>query len=196
MTTNASHQLKRILILGSGFGGLYTAMRLENKLRRAANVQVTLVNRENFFLFTPMLHEVAAGDLDVTHIVNPVRKLLRRSHFFNGDIKAINLLNDFVREAIRYYPRLTPNELRIVLIEASEAILPELGSKLGAYAREKLAQRGVEFRMKTSVKSVSNGEVSLSDGSTIKTNLFVWTAGVSPDRSSRRSCGIREVYHD
>lgn len=277
MTTNALHQPKRILILGSGFGGLYTAMHLEKKLRRASNVEVTLVNRENFFLFTPMLHEVAAGDLDITHIVNPVRKLLRRTQFFNGDVKAINLskrtvlathaddnhdhelrydylvlalgsvtnfynlpglaqnaltmkslsdaillrsrliknledadfecsreersslltvvvvgggfagvetiasVNDFVREAIRYYPRLTPNELRIVLIEAAEAILPELGSKLGAYAQEKLAERGVEFRMKTAVKSVSNGEVSLSDGSSIKTNLLVWTAGVSPN---------------
>jgi len=277
MTRNASHQPKRVLILGSGFGGLYTAMHLEKKLRRTSNVEVTLVNRENFFLFTPMLHEVAAGDLDVTHIVNPVRKLLRRSHFFNGDIKAINLaehrvtathadnshdhelrydylvlalgsvtnfynlpgltgnaltmkslsdaillrsrliknledadfecsredrsrlltvvvvgggfagvetiasVNDFVREAIRYYPRLTPNELRIVLIEAADAILPELGPKLGAYAQEKLAERGVEFRMKTSVKSVSNDEVSLSDGSTIMTNLLVWTAGVSPN---------------
>ena len=69
---------KRILILGSGFGGLYTALHLEKKFRPDAAVEMTLVNRENFFLFTPMLHEVAAGDLDLTHIVNPVRKLLRR----------------------------------------------------------------------------------------------------------------------
>ena len=90
MTTPSNHP-QRILILGSGFGGLYAALQLEKKLRRASNVEVTVVNRENFFLFTPMLHEVAAGDLDITHIVNPVRKLLRRSHFFNGDIKSINL---------------------------------------------------------------------------------------------------------
>src|ERR1044071_3166035 len=82
---------RRILILGSGFGGLYTALHLEKKLRRYSDVELTLVNRENFFLFTPMLHEVAAGDLDLTHIVNPVRKLLRRTHFFNGDIKRIDL---------------------------------------------------------------------------------------------------------
>ncbi|HVI71804.1 MAG TPA: FAD-dependent oxidoreductase, partial [Pyrinomonadaceae bacterium] len=86
-----SNQPKRVLILGSGFGGLYTALHLEKKLRREAAVEITLVNRENFFLFTPMLHEVAAGDLDLTHIVNPVRKLLRRTHFFNGNIRSINL---------------------------------------------------------------------------------------------------------
>ncbi len=85
------NQSKRILILGGGFGGLYTALHLERKLHRYSDVEVTLLNRENFFLFTPMLHEVAAGDLDLTHIVNPVRKLLRRSQFFNGDIKSINL---------------------------------------------------------------------------------------------------------
>src|ERR1041385_4816043 len=88
---NDPNQTTRVLILGSGFGGLYTALHLEKKLRRNSKVEITLVNRENFFLFTPMLHEVPAGDLDLTHIVNPVRKLLRRSHFFNGDIKSIDL---------------------------------------------------------------------------------------------------------
>jgi NADH dehydrogenase len=82
---------KRILILGSGFGGLYTALHLQKKLARNPEVDITLVNRENFFLFTPMLHEVAASDLDVTHIVNPVRKLLRRVQFFDGEIKSIDL---------------------------------------------------------------------------------------------------------
>src|SRR6476620_7309599 len=86
-----SNRTRRILILGSGFGGLHTALHLEKKLRRYSDVELTLVNRENFFLFTPMLHEVAAGDLDLTHIVNPVRKLLRRTHFFNGNIRSINL---------------------------------------------------------------------------------------------------------
>ncbi len=53
----------RVLVLGGGFGGMYAVMELEKRLRRDPNVEITLVNRENFFLFTPMLHEVAAGDL-------------------------------------------------------------------------------------------------------------------------------------
>jgi NADH:ubiquinone reductase (H+-translocating) len=81
----------RILILGGGFGGLYTALELETKLRKYPNVEVTLINRENFFLFTPMLHEVAAGDLDLTNIVNPVRKLLRKVSFFEGEVETIDL---------------------------------------------------------------------------------------------------------
>lgn len=84
---------KRILILGGGFGGLYAALHLEKKLAHDPNVEVTLVNRENFFLFTPMLHEVAASDLDLAHIVNPFRKLLRKVQFFNGDAHSIDLAN-------------------------------------------------------------------------------------------------------
>jgi NADH:ubiquinone reductase (H+-translocating) len=81
----------RILILGGGFGGLYAAMHLEKTLARGADVEITLINRDNFFPFTPMLHEVAASDLDLTHIVNPVQKLLRRVKFFAGDVEAIDL---------------------------------------------------------------------------------------------------------
>jgi NADH dehydrogenase len=51
---------QRIVILGGGFGGLYTALHLDKAMARDPALEVTLVNRENFFLFTPMLHEVAA----------------------------------------------------------------------------------------------------------------------------------------
>jgi NADH:ubiquinone reductase (H+-translocating) len=84
-------QRKRILILGGGFAGLYAAMELEKTLTRDPDVQVTLVNRENFFLFTPMLHEVAASDLELTTIVNPVRKMLKRVSFFAGEVDSIDL---------------------------------------------------------------------------------------------------------
>jgi NADH dehydrogenase len=81
----------RILLLGGGFGGLYTAIELEKQLARHPEVAITLVNRDNFFSFTPMLHEVAASDLDITHIVNPVRKMLKRTHLFLGDVRRIDL---------------------------------------------------------------------------------------------------------
>lgn len=87
----------RIVILGGGFGGLYCALELEKSLARTGLAEVTLVNRDNFSLFTPMLHEVAASDLDVTHIVNPIRKLLRHVRFFNGEIEAIDTGRRVVR---------------------------------------------------------------------------------------------------
>ena len=82
---------KRILILGGGFAGLTVAMELEKKLAQDPSVEITLINRENFFLFTPMLHEVAASDLDLTTIVNPVRKMLRRVHLFAGEVYRIDI---------------------------------------------------------------------------------------------------------
>lgn len=82
---------KRIVILGGGFGGVYTALRLESRLRHRDDVEVTLVNKQNFLLFTPMLHEVAASDLDATHIVNPLQKMLRKTQFFCGTVDRIDL---------------------------------------------------------------------------------------------------------
>ena len=83
----------KVVILGGGFAGLYAGLELEKGLSKRANVDVTLINRENFFLFTPMLHEVAAGDLDAINIVNPVRKLLRRVSFYEAKALKIDLHN-------------------------------------------------------------------------------------------------------
>src|SRR5947209_2528791 len=58
---------KRIVILGGGFGGVYAALHLERLLARAPEVEICLVSRDNFFLFTPMLHEIAASDLEITN---------------------------------------------------------------------------------------------------------------------------------
>ena len=223
----------RVLILGGGFGGIYAAIELERALRDRDNVNITLVTRDNYFLFTPMLHEVAASDLEMNTIINPLRKLLRRVKTFTGNIEKINLerrcvtvthgfdrhvhdlpydhliialgsstnffglpgvqdaaltiktlddaielrnrlithleeansecaagerqplltfvvvgagfagvetlggINDFVRDAIRFYPNLTPEFVRTILISSDEFILPELGNKLGAYAQTK-----------------------------------------------------------
>jgi len=90
-------KVQRVLVLGGGFAGVYAAMALERALGNDTGVKITLVSRDNYFLFTPMLHEVAASDLDVTHIVNPIRKLLRRSEFIQGDVTGIDLERRSVR---------------------------------------------------------------------------------------------------
>jgi len=266
----------QVLILGGGFGGLYAALEMEKSLARDPNVEITLVNKDNFFLFTPMLHEVAASDLDITHIVNPIRKLLKRVRFFDGDVESIDLerkrvvvshglehhhheleydyllltmgsvtnfhnlpgqehvltmkslgdaihlrnrlienleeadfecfpemreplltvvvagggfagvetiasVNDFLREALRFYPNLREDMLRVVLVHSGAFILPELGEQLGVYAQKKLAERGVEIRTNGRVKIVSEDGVILTDGTAIRTNTVVWSAGTSPN---------------
>src|SRR6266702_3433879 len=87
---------KRIVILGGGFGGVYAALHLERLLARKRDVELCLVSRDNFFLFTPMLHEIAASDLEITNIVNPLRKLLRRTEVLVGNVEQIDLPNQRV----------------------------------------------------------------------------------------------------
>ena len=87
---------KQIVILGGGFGGVYAARKLDSLLANNDSVEITLVNQENFMLFTPMLHEVAASDLDPTDIVNPINKLLSKTKFFCGSVESINLSQNSV----------------------------------------------------------------------------------------------------
>jgi NADH dehydrogenase len=265
----------RVLILGGGFGALYTALELERRLPREPYVEITLVNRENFFLFTPMLHEVAASDLDITHIVNPIRKLLQKAKFFHGEVQAIDLvekqvrvvhgpgrhvhqieydylvlalgsttnfygipglnesalamkslgdaihlrnrlidlleeadfecavgvrkdlltvvvagggfagvetiagINDFLRDAVRFYPHVGADLIRVLLVHPGPVILPELGEKLGRYAQEKLAKRNVEIRLNTKVAGLTESGVQFSDGTSVECKTLIWTAGVS-----------------
>jgi NADH dehydrogenase len=63
----------RVVIVGGGFGGLYTALQL-----RRAPVDVTLIDRRNFHLFQPLLYQVATGGLSPANIASPLRALLRR----------------------------------------------------------------------------------------------------------------------
>ena len=86
----AERAVQRILILGGGFGGVYTALRLE-KMLRADEAEITLVSRDNYFLMTPLLFEAGSGILEPRHAVNPIRTMLRRAHFIQGEINAIDL---------------------------------------------------------------------------------------------------------
>ena len=89
----------RIVILGGGFAGLATARELE-RLLRPSEAELTLVSRENFSVFTPMLPEVSSGNLESRHIVTPVRAQLRRTQFVLGEVDAIDL--EQKRVAVRH----------------------------------------------------------------------------------------------
>jgi NADH dehydrogenase len=93
----ASANPKRILILGGGFAGAYTALYLQKALSGAPDVEVMLVAQENFVLFTPMLHEVAGSDAAATDVVQPLRKMLRHTNVLIGDIESIDLEKKQVR---------------------------------------------------------------------------------------------------
>src|ERR1700737_114793 len=80
----------RVLVLGGGFGGLNDALHLDKTIARDPDIEVTLVSRENFILFTPMLPEVGAGDLDLTDIVSPLRQMLKHTNVLIADVESID----------------------------------------------------------------------------------------------------------
>jgi NADH dehydrogenase len=265
----------RIVILGGGFGGLAAARELERLLPGDAHVDITLVNRDNFFLFTPMLHEVAASDLDLATIVSPLRRLLKRTRLFIGTVEDIDIetqtvtvahagglhqhelaydhlvvalgavtnfydipglaerastmkslgdaielrnqliaqleeadfecaadvrkplltvlvagggfagvetvaaVNDFVREAVRFYPNITQRDVRVAVVHPGAFLLPELGQELGTYTQARLAERGVEVLLNTRVTGVNGSRTVLSNGMELDARTVVWTAGIS-----------------
>jgi NADH dehydrogenase len=87
----ASTDLTRVLILGGGFAGLNAALQLERLLERRPDVSIILVSRDNYTLFTPMLAEVAGGEIEPSHIVNPVRASLKRTEFREALVTRIDL---------------------------------------------------------------------------------------------------------
>ncbi len=86
-------QLKRILILGGGFGGIEVLRQLQKAFQDDVAVDITLVSRDNFFLFTPMLPEVSSGMIETRHILTPVRTFCKRAKFYEANVQSIDLKN-------------------------------------------------------------------------------------------------------
>lgn len=89
----------KIVILGGGFGGLYATMTLQRELAGSDLAQVTLVDRRNYFTFTPFLPEVAAGSLGRAHATYPFRFLARKKQFrfIQGVVQDFDLAKRTVR---------------------------------------------------------------------------------------------------
>lgn len=81
---------KRIVILGGGFGGLYAALSLDRTVARHPDVEVLLIDQQNFLVFTPMLHEVAAGSLDPSSIAVPIRQALRHVKLCQAEVAGVD----------------------------------------------------------------------------------------------------------
>jgi len=266
--------MSRILVVGGGYIGLYTARRLERRLRRTEH-EITLVSPENHMTYQPFLPEVASGLIDPRAVVVPLRRALRRTRLVLGEvervdaetriahvkladgrsleepfdvavigtgswsrtlpipglperavgfktlaeaiwlrnrvlgqldvadvadddaerraalgfvfvgagfagIEAIGELEDFARAALRTYRRPMAAEMRWVMVEAADRILPELDLRLAGYAGDRLRERGIEVRTGTRLDAIEDGVVRLSDGTSVPADTVVWTAGVRP----------------
>jgi len=267
---------RRVLILGGGFGGVYTALGLERELRLEDRTEITLVNNENFFLFTPLLCEIVSSQIDTSHSVNPLRRMFKHTRFVEGEAvtldpqarhvtvrhpngstydypydhlvvtmgarqgyfgmrdvqehaltvktlgDAIHLrnwaiqmletadterdpatrarlltfvvagggftgvevageLNDLLRQILPSYPSIAQRDLRVILVEARERVLPEFDERLARFTENVLKAHGVELMLGASVAGASADEVRLKGKDPIQTRTLIWTTGVAPN---------------
>jgi len=84
-------QIKKILILGGGFGGINVLKSIQNKFKNEPNVKISLVSQDNYFLYTPMLPQVSSGLIHPSDITIPVRKLCKQAEFYQATISSIDL---------------------------------------------------------------------------------------------------------
>ncbi|MCX8103520.1 MAG: NAD(P)/FAD-dependent oxidoreductase [Candidatus Bipolaricaulota bacterium] len=181
----------RVVIIGAGFGGLSCARALVNK-----SIDVLLLDKNNYHLFTPLLYQVASSLLDPSDIAYPVRAVFRRAknvRFQMATVTEIDLQARLVKTqdgALIPYDYLViatgsvtnyfgMHSLASIAHELKDIpVLPAFAPKLGEYARWQLERRGIEVRLHTRVLDVSGDAVRLSNGETIETKTLIWAAGV------------------
>ncbi|MET0628086.1 MAG: NAD(P)/FAD-dependent oxidoreductase [Acidimicrobiia bacterium] len=268
--------MRRVVIVGGGFGGLQCAKGLARTRRSAAtDVEVVLVDRRNYHLFTPLLYQVASCLISPAEITAPLRKVFRRvpnvqyrhagvdgvdfdarivhlddgttlaydacvlatgsvtNHYDNRSVEehalglkdlgeALQLRNhvlecleratvttdhddrrhlltfsivgggptgveyagalaELVRLVLPHeYREIHPSEVRIVLLEGGDRVLPTFSPRLSRYATRELERRGVDVQVGALVASADDRGVVLRDGHELLTATMVWTAGVRP----------------
>ena len=95
--------------------------------------------------------------------------------------ETVGEVEDMARDAARYYSRVRREDMRFLLVDVADRILPEVGPELGEWGREHLRSRGVEVHLGTSLTSCVDGHVVLSNGLEVDADTLVWTAGVKPN---------------
>ena len=106
MTSGGRQHRRQILILGAGFGGVYTA-RFLGKTLRPEEASISLVNRENYWVYQPLLPEVVSGSIGLTDTVSPIRRLCPRADLVMRDVEEIDLQNRVVTLSPGFRPRKT-----------------------------------------------------------------------------------------
>lgn len=87
---------KKILILGGGFAGVSVLRKLESEFKNNDNIKITLVNEDNFFLYTPMLAELASGMIRPSAISIPLRMICKKTEFIQAKVSSIDLKSKLV----------------------------------------------------------------------------------------------------
>jgi len=126
----------RVLIVGGGYVGMYTAMRLQRRLRWS-KVRITVVDPRSYMTYQPFLPEAAAGSLEPRHVVVPLRRVLKQSQVITGEVTDIRHAD----RVARIVPRVgEPYELRY------DVLVVALGSVARTLPIPGLAEVGIGFK--------------------------------------------------
>jgi len=149
----------RVVVLGGGFGGVYTALHLERLAAKGAAIDVALVNRENYLVFQPMLAEVIAGDVGILDTVTPLRQLLARTELFVREIEDV----DLARRVVTLGAGLTPQTHEL---EFDQLVLA-LGNVTDFRGIPGLAQHALAFKTLADAVRIRNHVINVLEQSSI-----------------------------
>jgi len=142
--TTPTH-LKRILILGGGFGGIESLRQLQKAFQDDVSVDITLVSRDNFFLFTPMLPEVSSGMIETRHILTPIRTFCKRAKFYEASVESIDLKNKHVVIAHIIGTQTYPINYRSHMLKYDYLVLA-LGGKTNFFGMNEVANNALTIK--------------------------------------------------
>lgn len=94
-------------------------------------------------------------------------------------VEAMAELESMTRDAAAQFDHVSREDMRWLLVEASDRILPTVSEAQGRYAAELLRDRGIDIRFETTLDEASDGRFALSDGEVVEADTLVWMAGVT-----------------
>src|SRR5262250_733498 len=159
---------KRILVLGGGFGGIYTVRELQKALRGRTDIAIALVNQENYAVFQPMLAEVISGNISPLNTVTPIRDLCPGATLYVRKVERIDLDNKVVITSHGFRPE--PSVLPYDYLVLALGTLENFGVVRG------LQEHGLHFK-------------NLGDALVLRNRLIhlLEEADIEPDPALRRS---------
>lgn len=165
--------MKRIVILGGGFGGVYAALELEKRLKGRTDVELVLVSRENYFVFQPMLPEVISGTINLFDVVTPLRGLLKRTQLHVREVQQI----DTVARTVTCSPGFHPHPHVI----AYDELVVALGNVTDFRGMSGLPEHAFPFKNLTDALNLRNQVIRALDeaaiqprGSRLRTELLTF----------------------
>jgi NADH dehydrogenase len=108
---NRKLRKKRIVILGGGFGGVYVAVYLGKLFssRELREIEIVLVNRENYIVFQPLLPEVISGSVQLNHVIAPIRRMAPKAQLYTREIESI----DPIARRVTLSPGIRPTSISL-----------------------------------------------------------------------------------